>query len=148
MFASRGVQRLGQACQGSMLQRLDGANILVHQLARFFEIESEDEAIQDHVALILRELGESRSDFAESKALVDGVQRVDRVVSLDVASLELRMSILGPEVIHDLAVRDLEEPGKEFALSLPTEPLEAAKRADVDLLEKILSRGLYAEARQ
>jgi hypothetical protein len=148
MFASRSAKGLSQACQGSMLQRFDGSNILVHQLARFFEIEPEDEAIQDHVALILRELGERRSDFAESEALVDRVQRVDRFVSLDVAPLELRMSILEPEVIHDLGMRNLEEPGEEFALGLAAEPIEAAECAEVDLLKKVFSRGLDAQACQ
>jgi hypothetical protein len=148
MFVSRGAEGLGQACQGSVLKRFDGSHVLVHQLARFFEIEPQDEPIQDHVSLLLRERRESRGDLAESKALVDSVQRVDRLGSLDVTPFDLRMSVLGPEVIHDLAMCDLEEPGEEFALGPAAESIESAKRAEVNLLEEVLSGCLDAEARQ
>jgi hypothetical protein len=148
MFISCGAEGFGEACQGSVLKRFDGSHVLVHQLARFSEIESEDEAIHDHVSLLLRERRESRGDVAESKALVDGIQRVDRVASLDVTPFDLRMSVLRPEVIHDLAVRDLEEPGHEFALGPAAEPIDPAKRAEVNLLKEVLSRGLNGQARQ
>jgi hypothetical protein len=148
MFASCGAECLGQACQGSVLKRLDRSHVLVHQLARFSEIESDDEAIQDHVSLLVRERRESRGDLAESKALVDGIQRVDGLGSLDVTPFDLRMSVLRPEVIHDLAVCDLEEPGHEFALGPAAESIEPAMRAEVNLLEEVLRGGLDAEARQ
>jgi hypothetical protein len=148
MFVSRGAEGLGQACQSSVLERLDRSDVLAHQAAGFFEIESEDEPIQDHVSLLLRERRESRGDLAESKALVDSVQRVDRLGSLDVTPFDLRMSVLGPEVIHDLAMCDLEEPGEEFALGPAAESIESAKRAEVNLLEEVLSGCLDAEARQ
>jgi hypothetical protein len=148
MFVSYRTKGLCQPCQSSVLERFDGSDILVHQVARFLEIEAQDESINDHVTLILCERRESRGDLAESKALVDGIQRVDRLVWLDVAPFDLRMPVLRPEVIDDLAVRDLEEPGDEFAFAPAAEPVQPAKRGEVDLLEKVFSGGLHAQARQ
>jgi hypothetical protein len=58
------------------------------------------------------------------------------------------MAVLRPEAIHDLGVRDLEQPTDEFAFGPPAKPSDGLQCGEVNLLQKVLSRGSLANASQ
>jgi hypothetical protein len=62
--------------------------------------------------------------------------------------MQLRMAVLRPEAIHDLGVRDLEEPSDEFAFGPTAKTSDGLQGCKVNLLKEVLSRGLLANARQ
>src|ERR1700682_54939 len=134
--------------EGTMLKGFDRAHVFAHHLARLFEVEAEHQSVQHHVSLVLRELSEGIGNLAESKPLVDGIQRILNFGWCDVAGLNLRMSIVRPVPIHDLGVRDLEEPTDEFALGPAAKTSDRQQCSKVNLLEEVLGRGLLANAGQ
>jgi hypothetical protein len=148
MVVSSWGQDFREVGERTMLQGFDRAHVLAHQLARLFEVEAEHHSVQHHVSLILRELSQGIGNLVEPKPLIDCVERILEVGRWDVAGLELRMAVLSPEAIHDLGVRDLEQPADEFALGPPAKTSDGLQRCEVNLLQEVLSCGLFANTCQ